>query len=270
MIEAQPMIEACALSKSYGPVKALSEVSFSARSGEVIAIVGDNGAGKSTLLKILSGAIRHDTGELLIEGERVDFRSPRDAERAGVETVYQDLALINTLEVASNIYLGHERKRADILGKLGFVNHRAMRREGREALRTYLGVDFPNMGRTVEMLSGGQRQAVAIARAATRLEASGSGAILLDEPTAALGVAQRRRVDDLVERLASSGHLVMVVSHDLPAVFEFAHRILVMRLGRLVAEVRPDQSDLRTLVGLITGAVETEESSAPAAVEDAR
>lgn len=256
------MIESRVLSKSFGPVKALSEVSFSARSGEVVAIVGDNGAGKSTLLKVLSGAIRHDNGELLIAGKRVYFRSPRDAERAGVETVYQDLALINTLEVASNIYLGHERRRTGILGKFGFVDHRAMRRDGREALFTYMGVDFPNMGRTVEMLSGGQRQAVAIARAATRLQSSGSGAILLDEPTAALGVAQRRRVDDLVQRLADSGHLVIVVSHDLPAVFQFAHRIFVMRLGRLITEVRPEQSDLHTLVGLITGAINPVDSNA--------
>ncbi|HEX3679769.1 MAG TPA: ATP-binding cassette domain-containing protein [Galbitalea sp.] len=255
------MIEARALSKSYGAVTALSNVSFGANSGEVIAIVGDNGAGKSTLLKVLSGAIRHDAGDLLIDGQLADFRSPRDAERAGVETVYQDLALINTLEVASNIYLGRERRRRGILGKIGFVDHGAMRREGREALRTYLGVDFPNMVRTVEMLSGGQRQAVAIARAATRLQASGPGAILLDEPTAALGVAQRRRVDDLVERLAQSGHLVVVVSHDLPAVFQFAHRILVMRLGRLVTEVRPADSDLQTLVGLITGAIDPAEAA---------
>jgi len=265
----RPVLEARELSKSYGAVKALDAVSFRAVGGEVIAIVGDNGAGKSTLLKVLSGAITHDTGQLRVSGELADFRSPHDAERVGIEAVYQDLALVNTLDVGSNIFLGREIPRQGIAGRIGLIDRRAMRREGREALRDLLGVEFPTMRRTVEMLSGGQRQAVAIVRSASRLEQRGHGVILLDEPTAALGVAQRQRVGMLIKRLASKGHLVVIVSHDLPTVFELASRIFVMRLGRLVTELHANDSDLSTLVGLITGAIEPTDITKVAADDDA-
>jgi ABC-type sugar transport system ATPase subunit len=249
------LLELRSISKSYGPVEAVRSVSFHGGPGEILAIVGDNGAGKSTMLKVLSGAHRPSTGTVVVRGEELTLRSPLDAEAVGIEAVYQDLALVETLDVASNILLGRETARRGLLGALGFINKGEMRRISAQVLHDQLGVKFGSLRRPVETLSGGQRQAVAIARAAARVEEAGEGIILLDEPTAALGVAQTERVKQLVRRLSTQRHLVIVVSHDLSSVFDLASRILVMRLGRLIADVTPDQVDLATIVGLITGAV---------------
>jgi ABC-type sugar transport system ATPase subunit len=249
------MLEVRNVTKTYGPVRALSDVSFTAKGGEVIAIVGDNGAGKSTLLKVLSGAHPPDIGALFLAGQKLELRNPHDASRAGIEAVYQDLSLVETLDVASNIHLGREVPRPGILGRLGFIDKRAMRQEGRRLLMETLGVDFGSVARPVEMLSGGQRQAVAIARASGRAATHGSGVVLLDEPTAALGVAQTKRVGQLIRSLSASGHLVIMVSHDLPACFEIAERLLVMRHGRLIKDIAPKDTNLPTIVGLITGAI---------------
>jgi simple sugar transport system ATP-binding protein len=250
------MLEVIGVSKSYGAVRALHDVSFVADGGERVAIVGDNGAGKSTLLKVLAGAHRPTAGSVRVNGSPVDLSSPLAAEAAGIQTVYQDLALVESLDVSTNIFLGHEPLRRGVLGKLGFVNKRAMRAAGSAVLSEMLDVQLGSVRRPVEALSGGQRQAVAIARAAARAEASGRGIILLDEPTAALGVAQTQKVEKLIERLGRQGHLVIVVSHDIPSVVKTSSRILVMRLGRLIADLRPDQVDLAMVVGLITGAVD--------------
>ena len=249
------LLELRSISKSYGPVEAVRSVSFHGGPGEILAIVGDNGAGKSTMLKVLSGAHRPSTGTVVVRGEELTLRSPLDAEAVGIEAVYQDLALVETLDVASNILLGRETARRGLLGALGFINKGEMRRTSAQVLHDQLGVKFGSLRRPVETLSGGQRQAVAIARAAARVEEAGEGIILLDEPTAALGVAQTERVKQLVRRLSAQRHLVIIVSHDLSSVFDLASRILVMRLGRLIADVTPDQVDLATIVGLITGAV---------------
>jgi len=249
------MLDVRGVTKTYGPVRALSDISFTAAGGEVVAIVGDNGAGKSTLLKVLSGAHRPDKGTLSLSGSALDLKNPHDAALAGIEAVYQDLSLVETLDVASNIHLGHEIPRRGLLGKLGFIDKRAMRQEGRRLLMETLGVDFGSVARPVEMLSGGQRQAVAIARASGRARTHGNGVVLLDEPTAALGVAQTKRVAQLVRSLSANGHLVIIVSHDLPACFEIASRLLVMRHGRLIKDIAPKDTNLPTVVGLITGAI---------------
>lgn len=225
------MLDVRDVSKTYGAVRALSDVSFSASGGEVVAIVGDNGAGKSTLLKVLSGAHAPDRGALFLLGQQLNLKSPHDAAKAGIEAVYQDLSLVETLDVASNIFLGREISRRGLLGRLGFIDKRAMRLAGKKLLFDTLGVNFGSVARPVEMLSGGQRQAVAIARASGRAATHGQGVVLLDEPTAALGVAQTRREGQLVKSLSESGHLVVMVSHDLPACFEIADRLLVMRHG---------------------------------------
>ncbi len=239
------------IEKHYGFVKALDQVDFHARSGEVVALVGDNGAGKSTLLKVMSGAHRPTHGAVLVNGVEHHFGSPRAAAAAGIQMVYQDLALVDAADIATNLTLGREPMRRGVLGLLGFVDKKAMRTEAEVELRR-LGVTTAPPTRQVEMLSGGQRQVVALARSAVRV--GERGVLLLDEPTAALGYAQSLQVAGLIRNMADRGIAVVVVSHNLPLVFDVADRIAVLNRGRKVADVARSEVDNEAVVGWITGA----------------
>jgi fructose transport system ATP-binding protein len=245
-----PIIEARGLVKHYGQVVALDGADLELYPGEILAIIGDNGAGKSTLIKALSGAIHPDEGEISLDGEPVHFRSPRDARRAGIETVYQDLAVAPALDIASNIFLGREvRRRGPQGGVLRMLNKRAMRREATQHFAE-LRIGIRSMSQPVENLSGGQRQGVAVARAATWARR----VVIMDEPTAALGVKETRQVLDLIQRVRERGLPVILISHDMPNVFELADRIQIMRLGKRVAIVTPETHSMPEAVAIMTGA----------------
>jgi fructose transport system ATP-binding protein len=245
-----PIIEARGLVKHYGHVVALDGADLELYAGEILAIIGDNGAGKSTLIKALSGAIHPDEGEINLDGEPVHFRSPRDARRSGIETVYQDLAVAPALDIASNIFLGREVRRRGPQGSmLRMLNKRAMRREATRHFEE-LRIGIRSMAQPVENLSGGQRQGVAVARAATWAQR----VVIMDEPTAALGVKETRQVLDLILRVRERGLPVILISHDMPNVFELADRIQIMRLGKRVAIVRPETHSMPEAVAIMTGA----------------
>jgi fructose transport system ATP-binding protein len=250
----QPIFEARGLVKRYGHVVALNGSDFDLYQGEILAIIGDNGAGKSTLIKALSGALQPDEGDIRLDGEPVHFRSPRDARRAGIETVYQDLAVAPALDIATNIFLGREQRRRGPLGRaFRLLDKRAMRREAtRHFAELKIGVQ--SMSQPVENLSGGQRQGVAVARAATWARRL----VIMDEPTAALGVKETRQVLDLIKRVRDRGLPVILISHDMPHVFELADRIHVMRLGRRVAVVTPQTHSMPEAVAIMTGATPSE------------
>jgi ABC-type sugar transport system ATPase subunit len=216
-------LEARGISKAYGHVQALDGVNLGMIEGEILALVGDNGAGKSTLVKILAGVLRPDSGELLVSGQKVELRNPADAVRNGVATVYQDLALVDSRDVAANLFLGREFRRGP------FVDAKRCNEEAVVALRM-LGAAVPSVRTIVGLLSGGQRQAVAIGRAV----AQGSHTLLLDEPTAALGVAEAGKVIKLLGELKASGRTILMISHNLNHVMQLADRIAVLQLGRLV------------------------------------
>jgi fructose transport system ATP-binding protein len=250
----QPILEARGLVKRYGQVVALDGADFDLYPGEILAVIGDNGAGKSSLIKALSGAIQPDEGELRLDGEPVQFRSPGDARRLGIETVYQDLAVAPALDIASNIFLGRERRRSGFLGRvLRMLDKGGMRRD---AARNFaeLKIGVQSIGQAVENLSGGQRQGVAVARAATWARR----VVIMDEPTAALGVKETRQVLDLIARVRERGLPVILISHDMPHVFELADRIQIMRLGRRVAVVTPQTHTMPEAVAIMTGATRTE------------
>lgn len=240
----------------FGAVRALSQVDFHLDAGEVVALVGDNGAGKSTLLSVMAGARRPTGGHISVDGARHDFHGPRDAAAAGVQIVYQDLALVDAADVATNITLGREPRRQGPAGWLGFLDKKAMRRIAREQLDA---LEVSNVGavtQPVEMLSGGQRQAVALARAAVRLRTDNARVLLLDEPTAALGYQQSRQVERFIERTAARGVAVVIVTHDLPLCYQVAHRIVVLNRGRKVADVQRAAAEPDQVVGWITGSRE--------------
>ena len=245
-----------AIDKHYGYVRALDQVDFHVRHGEVVSLLGDNGAGKSTLLKVMSGAHRPTTGRIEVGGRAVTLRSPHDAARSGIQMVYQDLALIEALDIATNLQLGQEPLRRFPLNLLGMIDRRAMQGASLGQLDR-LGVRTAPPTRPVEMLSGGQRQVVAIARAAVRvMEQGGSGIILMDEPTAALGYEQTQMVQGLIRRMAGQGIAIVLVTHNLPLCFAVADRIVVMNRGRKVADVKAASTDRDSVVGWITGAKE--------------
>jgi fructose transport system ATP-binding protein len=252
--ERQPILEAKGLVKRYGQVVALDQADFDLFPDEILAIIGDNGAGKSTLIKALSGALQPDDGEIRLDGKRVHFRSPRDARRAGIETVYQDLAVAPALDIASNIFLGREARRRGPLGlALRILDKRAMRREAARHFAD-LKIGVQSMAQPVESLSGGQRQGVAVARAAKWAQRLA----IMDEPTAALGVKETRQVLDLIRRVRDRGLPVILISHDMPHVFELADRIHIMRLGRRVAVVTPQTHTMPEAVAIMTGATQSE------------
>ncbi len=247
-----PILEVHQVSKRYGPVTALSEVSLSLRSGEVLGLIGDNGAGKSTLAGIISGTHRPDTGAVIVDGTPCDFRTPAEARNAGIETVFQNLALIPTLSIAENVFLGRELYRGGSVGRaVRLLDKREMRRSAAEGF-TRLGVSLPPLGTKAAALSGGQRQSVSIGRAVMW----GSHIVVMDEPTAALGVEQTELVLSLIERLKSHDVGVILISHNMDHVLRVADRVAVMRRGEKVADLALDGAiDGTHLVGLITGAI---------------
>jgi simple sugar transport system ATP-binding protein len=243
------LLEARGIVKNYGHVQALRGADFSVGAGEVVALIGDNGAGKTTLIKILSGIEQADAGEILFTGEPMAFSSAAQVHALGIETVYQDLALAPDLDAAANLFLGREMLRPGLLGRLGFLDRKAMQARAAES--------FKDLGQTVQLatvpvasLSGGQRQSVAVARAL----AWASKVVFMDEPTAALGVVQAAKVLDLIRRLRDHGVAVVLISHNMPHVFEVADRMEVLRLGRRVARFRPEDVEMTDIVSAMTGA----------------
>jgi fructose transport system ATP-binding protein len=247
----QPLLQSRGLVKRYGRVTALDHADFDLYPGEILAVIGDNGAGKSSLIRALSGALVPNAGEIRLDGRPVAFRSPLDAQAAGIETVYQTLALSPSLSIADNMFLGRELRRAGPLGTIcRMLDRKAMQRIAREKL-TELGLmTVQNINQRVETLSGGQRQGVAVARAA----AFGSRVVILDEPTAALGVKESRRVLELILDVRRRGLAVVLISHNMPHVFEIADRIHIHRLGRRLTVIDPKSYTMSDAVAFMTGA----------------
>ena len=249
-----PTLELRGVSKSFGVVQALSDVDFEVRAGEVMALVGDNGAGKSTLIKSIAGIHPIDSGEIFFEGQEVHIHGPKDAARLGIEVVYQDLALCDNLDVVQNMYLGREAH--DVIQRL---NEPTMEQKTVETMRSLSVTTLRSVRQRVASLSGGQRQSVAVAKAVMW----NSKLVILDEPTAALGVAQTRQVLDLVKRLREQGLGVVLISHNLVDVFEVSDRITVLRLGRNVGVYERAQTSQGEIVQAITfGSTGPQESSA--------
>ncbi len=248
----QPVLQAVQIVKTYGHVVALDAVDLELYPGEVLAVIGDNGAGKSTLIKCLSGAEAPSQGDILLDGQPVTFKTPLDARKHGIETVYQTLAVSPSLDIAGNLFLGREERRSGPLGSLlRMLDATGMRKKAKSQM-TSLGIGtLQNMGQAVESLSGGQRQAVAVARAA----AFSSKVIILDEPTAALGVKESRQVLKLIESIRERGLPVILISHNMPQVFEVADRIHIQRLGKRAAVVSPKTISMSDAVAVMTGAL---------------
>ena len=249
-------LEARDITKLYGHVSALSGANFGVKAGEVVALIGDNGAGKSTLVKILSGTESPTSGEILVDGKQVTIDGPLAARHYGIETVYQDLALAPHLNPVQNMYLGREIMRPGVMGRLGFMDNADMRVGSKKAF-DQLGATVRNFSGAIGAMSGGQKQAVAVARAA----AWAQRVILLDEPTAALGVVQTRGVLDLIRRVRDRGLGVVFISHSMPHVIEVADEIQVLRLGLRVATYKAKETNMEELVGAMTGAVTQENQS---------
>ncbi|ALG30003.1 sugar ABC transporter ATP-binding protein [Glutamicibacter halophytocola] len=247
----EPILRARNLVKTFGRVVGLDGVSLDLYPGEVLAVIGDNGAGKSTLIKCLTGAEIPDSGELHVSGQQVSFKRPQDARAHGIETVYQNLAVSPALDVASNLFLGREIRKPGLLGSvLRMLDSKGMRQQAREEL-TRLGIStLQDVTVPVENLSGGQRQAVAVARAA----AFGSKVVVLDEPTAALGVRESNQVLQLVRDLRERGLPVILISHNMPHVFDVADRIHIQRLGKCAATITPQSHSMTDAVAIMTGA----------------
>lgn len=248
---ASPVLEAKRLVKTFGRVVGLDGVSLALYPGEVLAIIGDNGAGKSTLVKCLTGAEVPDEGEIWLDGQQVHFKGPQDARAAGVETVYQTLAVSPALDVASNLFLGREERRKGVLGSVfRMLDTKGMRAKARAEVSNLGIATLQDVTVAVENLSGGQRQAVAVARAA----AFGSRVVVLDEPTAALGVRESNQVLQLVRTLRDNGIPVILISHNMPQVFEVADRIHIQRLGKCAATITPQTHSMTDAVAIMTGA----------------
>ena len=246
------ILEGRGLNKRYGRVVALDNADFDLRRNEILAVIGDNGAGKSTLIKALCGAVIPDSGEIRLEGQKVSFRSPMEARLAGIETVYQNLALSPALSIADNMFLGREMRRQDFLGSLfRLLDKPRMNKIAREKLSELGLMTIQNISQSVETLSGGQRQGVAVARAA----AFGSRVVIMDEPTAALGVKESRRVLELMLDVKRRGLPIVLISHNMPHVFEVADRIHIHRLGKRIAVIDPKQFSMSDAVAIMTGAM---------------
>ncbi|MER9924840.1 ATP-binding cassette domain-containing protein [Mesorhizobium sp. M0048] len=247
----EPILTARSLVKRYGRVTALDDADFDLYPGEILAVIGDNGAGKSSLIKAISGAVVPDEGEIRLEGKPVAFKSPMEAREAGIETVYQNLALSPALSIADNMFLGREIRKPGFLGEwLRMLDRPAMEKRARDKL-TELGLmTIQNISQAVETLSGGQRQGVAVARAA----AFGSRVVIMDEPTAALGVKESRRVLELILDVKKRGLPIVLISHNMPHVFEVADRIHIHRLGRRLCVIDPKQHTMSDAVAFMTGA----------------
>jgi fructose transport system ATP-binding protein len=249
----QPVLQARGLVKRYGPVTAIAQGDLDLYPGEILAVIGDNGAGKTSLIKALCGALVPDSGEIRLDGRVVQFRSPMDARRAGIETVYQSLAVAPGLDIADNLFLGRELRKPGLLGSVfRMLDKKRMRAEAQRHMGELGIATLQDIGQAVESLSGGQRQGVAVARSA----AFGSKVVILDEPTAALGVREGNRVLQLIRDVRDRGLPVILISHNMPHVFEVADRIHIQRLGRRVAQITPDSHSMSEAVAIMTGAAE--------------
>jgi fructose transport system ATP-binding protein len=249
---AQPVLQARGIVKRFGRVTALDHADFDLLPNEILAVIGDNGAGKSTLIKTLAGAIVPDHGEIRLDGKPVHFRSPLEARAAGIETVYQDLALAPALSIADNLFLGRERRKLGMVGALFRLLDRAsMQKEARAHLNALGLLTIQNIRQKVETLSGGQRQGVAVVRAT----AFGSRVVIMDEPTAALGVKESRKVLELILDVKKRGLPIVLISHNMPQVFEVADRIHIHRLGRRIAVIAPAEYSMSDAVAIMTGAM---------------
>lgn len=244
--EEPPLLSVVGLEKSYGGLKAIGGVSLTIEKGEIVALVGDNGAGKSTLIKMICGALRPDAGDIVLRGKPVDFGSPKDATDAGIETVHQSLGLVDTLTVPENVFLGREET-TRLFGLFPQLNLGKMRAETRKLLERF-GISVPTLNEPVFRLSGGQRQTIAI----SRLLLSEPSLLIMDEPMAALGVDEGRRVLDLVVNLRDEGIAVLMISHNLEHVFQIADRIAVLKNGKLVGVVSTSDVSRESVVGMIT------------------
>lgn len=260
-MSATPVLEARGLTKRYGRVVALDHADFELRPNEILAVIGDNGAGKSTLIKALCGAVIPDAGEILLDGKPVHFKSPMEARDAGIETVYQNLALSPALSIADNMFLGREIRKPGLTGAVFRRLDRSMMANiAREKLSELGLLTIQNINQPVETLSGGQRQGVAVARAA----AFGSKVVIMDEPTAALGVKESRRVLDLILDVRKRGLPIVLISHNMPHVFEVADRIHIHRLGRRLTVIDPKEYSMSDAVAFMTGAKRPPEAAVAA------
>lgn len=247
----EPILKGRGLTKRYGKVTALDNCDFDLMPGEILAVIGDNGAGKSTLIKAVSGAVVPDEGEIWLEGQKVAFKTPLEARGAGIETVYQTLAMSPALSIADNMFMGRELRKPGIMGQLfRQLDRPAMEKFAREKLNELGLMTIQNINQAVETLSGGQRQGVAVARAA----AFGSKVVILDEPTAALGVKESRRVLELIRDVRSRGIPIILISHNMPHVFEVADRIHIHRLGKRLCVIKPSDYTMSDAVAFMTGA----------------
>ncbi|MES2541439.1 MAG: ATP-binding cassette domain-containing protein [Pseudomonadota bacterium] len=247
----EPILTARGLVKRYGKVTALDNCDFELMPGEILAVIGDNGAGKSTLIKAISGAVIPDEGEIRLEGQQIQFRTPIEARNAGIETVYQTLAMSPALSIADNMFMGREIRKPGIMGTVfRQLDRQKMQAFAREKLNELGLMTIQNINQAVETLSGGQRQGVAVARAA----AFGSKVVILDEPTAALGVKESRRVLELIRDVRSRGIPIILISHNMPHVFEVADRIHIHRLGRRLCVIKPQDYSMSDAVAFMTGA----------------
>jgi simple sugar transport system ATP-binding protein len=249
-VDEPPLLEARNIQKHFGRVVALRNGNFALRANEVHAVVGDNGAGKTTLIKIISGVVHADEGQIRIDGRPVTITTPREARELGIETVYQDLALADHLDASANLFLGREELLGPPLSWFGFLDKKTMRLRTEEAMQR-LKIGIQSVDQPVLSLSGGQRQAVAVARAI----AWGTRIVIMDEPTAALGVRESRMVLELIKEVRSQGVAVIMISHNLPEVFAVADRITVLRLGRTIVTLNTAETTLESVVGMMTGAV---------------
>lgn len=247
----EPILKARGLTKRYGKVTALNDCDFELMPGEILAVIGDNGAGKSTLIKAISGAVVPDEGQIWLDGQEVAFRTPIEARAAGIETVYQTLAMSPALSIADNMFMGRELRAPGIMGSLfRKLDRPRMEKFAREKLSELGLMTIQNINQAVETLSGGQRQGVAVARAA----AFGSKVVILDEPTAALGVKESRRVLELIRDVKNRGIPIILISHNMPHVFEIADRIHIHRLGRRLCVIKPQDYSMSDAVAFMTGA----------------
>ncbi|MDP2571323.1 sugar ABC transporter ATP-binding protein [Vibrio sp. vnigr-6D03] len=247
------VLQARGLVKRYGRVTALDGADFDLYKGEILAVIGDNGAGKSSLIKALSGALVPDAGEVKLDGQAVSFKSPMNAREMGIETVYQNLAVAPALNISDNLFLGREIRRPGILGSVfRMLDKKTMNERAKQQLADLGLMTIQNITQTVETLSGGQRQGVAVARSAL----FGSKVVIMDEPTAALGVKESRKVLNLIRQVRDRGLPVVLISHNMPHVFEVADRIHVHRLGKRADIITPKTHSMSDAVAIMTGAVE--------------
>ncbi|MEU7859214.1 ATP-binding cassette domain-containing protein [Nonomuraea sp. NPDC049141] len=260
-----PVLQARGLVKRYGHVVALDGADFDLMPGEVLAVIGDNGAGKTSLIKALTGALQPDEGEILLDGKPVRIRDPLEARRLGIETVYQELAVAASLDIATNLFLGRELRKPGPLGAIfRKLDKKRMREESAKHMAD-LKIGLRSLTQPVESLSGGQRQGVAVARAV----AWARHVVVMDEPTAALGVKESGQVLDMIKRVRDRGMPVVLISHNMPHVFEIADRIHVQRLGRRVAQIKPGDHSMAEVVAIMTGALQVSEGKSVVTDKDA-